>query len=404
MIVIAMMTATVVAVATRINKNTKDGTSVLLFWIGEKMKGLYVHIPFCVKKCKYCDFNSFCGDAFDKEKYLSALFCEMEEYGGAEVDTVFIGGGTPTSLDGKQLDELLKKINSVFCISKNCEFTVEANPKTLDEKKLDILKKNGVNRLSLGVQSFNDDELLKLGRVHTGKEAEETVKLAKKQGFSNISIDLMCSIPSQTKESFKENLQRAFALEPTHISCYSLILEEGTQLFDEYEKGLLELPCEDTEREIYEIAVSEMKRHGYNRYEISNFAKDGFESQHNMKYWKCEEYIGVGLSAHSYVYGVRYANTDSFSDYLGGKFRSGENEVLSKEDKMSEFAFLGFRMDRGISEKEFFERFGVEFKKVFERPLSKFIKLGMIKAENGFFKLSEEAVSVSNQIMCEFVL
>ncbi len=368
------------------------------------MKGLYVHIPFCLKKCKYCDFNSFCASSEDKEKYLSALFEEMDEYKGEECDTVFVGGGTPTSLDAKSLKSLLRKISSTFILPKDCEFTVEANPKTIDEEKLEVMLKNGVNRLSVGVQSFNDDELQKLGRAHLGIEAEETVRLLKKHGFKNISIDLMCAIPGQTKESFKENLKRAFDLSPSHISCYSLILEEGTPLFDEYKKGLLELPNEDLEREIYEIAVCEMRKHGYNRYEISNFAKSGCESRHNIKYWKCDEYIGVGLSAHSYLDGVRFSNTDSFSAYISKNFRLGEKEILSQNDKMSEFAFLGFRMDRGISEKEFFKKFGIDFKKVFEKPLSKFLKLGMIKEENGFFKLSEDAVSVSNQIMCEFIL
>lgn len=368
------------------------------------MKGLYVHIPFCLKKCKYCDFNSFCGSGLDKKKYFDALFCEMEKYKGQEVDTVFIGGGTPTSLDSGSIDRLLKEINSNFILSENCEFTIEANPKTLDGEKLDVMLKNGVNRLSVGVQSFNDNELLKLGRIHTGLDAEKTVRLAKEHGFQNINIDLMCSIPGQTKESFKETLNRAFSLEPAHISCYSLILEAGTPLFEEYEKGMLDLPDEDTEREIYEIAVNYMEKYGYNRYEISNFAKSGFESRHNKKYWKCDEYIGVGLSAHSFIGGVRFANTDDFSSYIKRNYSSGESEMLSDNDKMSEFAFLGLRMDEGISAKEFYERFGIEFKKVFEKPLSKFLKLGMIKEENGFFRLTKEAVSVSNLIMCEFIL
>ena len=211
------------------------------------MRGLYVHIPFCLKKCKYCDFNSFCGKESDKENYLDALFLEMEKYKGEEVDTVFIGGGTPTCLDCISLERLLKKINTNFVLSKDCEFTVEANPKTVDGEKLDVMLQNGVNRLSVGVQSFNDEELSLLGRVHTGSDAEETILLAKKHGFKNISIDLMCSIPNQTPDSFKENLRKAFSLAPKHISCYSLILEEGTPLYEEYENDKLNLPDEDTE-------------------------------------------------------------------------------------------------------------------------------------------------------------
>lgn len=367
------------------------------------MKGLYIHIPFCIKKCKYCDFNSFSACENEKAAYINALILEMKRYQGECVDTVFIGGGTPTSLKAESLELLLKSIQSIFVLSKSCEFTVEANPKTLDENKLETLKKYGVNRLSIGVQSFLDNELLALGRVHTAKDAEETILLAKEY-FDNVSIDLMCSIPYQTEESFRKNLEKAFSLAPSHISCYSLILEEGTPLYDENEKGNLVLPDEDTEREFYRIAVDEMEKHGYLQYEISNFAKVGFESRHNKKYWQCDEYIGVGLSAHSYLDGVRFSNTDDFSSYIKGNLESGEREVLSKEDKMSEFMFLGLRMMSGVSKTEFAKRFSEDMKKVFEKPLLKFKKLGMIVEKDDRICLSKDAISVSNQIMCEFIL
>lgn len=367
------------------------------------MKGLYVHIPFCVKKCKYCDFNSFAACEGDKAAYLNALILNMKCYRGEPVDTIFIGGGTPTSLSAEGLELLLKSIGEIFCPVESCEFTVEANPKTLDAEKLDIMRQNGVNRLSIGVQSFNDGELKKLGRVHTAREAEETVRLAKKY-FDNVSIDLMCSVPGQTKDSFKQNLERAFVLKPDHISCYSLILEEGTPLYDEYEKGRLILPNEDEEREIYELACRELEKHGYTQYEISNFAKRGKRSRHNERYWCCEEYIGVGLSAHSYVDGIRFSNTDDFSSYVSGSFESGERELLTEEDKMSEFMFLGLRMTAGVSKSKFYESFGVRVEEIFNAPLSKFKKMGMIEEENGNLRLSHEAMSVSNQIMCEFIL
>ena len=367
------------------------------------MKGIYIHIPFCIKKCKYCDFNSFSACREDKDAYLSALFLEMEKYRGAIVDSVFIGGGTPTSLTSGQLEQLLINIKKNFLLSKYCEFTVEANPKTLDKEKLELLKKYGVNRLSIGVQSFNDQELENLGRVHTGLEAEETIRLCQKY-FKNISIDLMCAIPGQTKESFKANLEKAFSLSPQHISCYSLILEEGTPLFDEYEKGNLVLPDEDTEREIYDIACSQMEKHGYRQYEISNFAQPGYQSKHNTKYWRCEEYIGMGLSAHSFIDGVRFSNTDDFSSYIKGEFLSGDMETLSKEDKMSEFMFLGLRMTEGVTKMSFRERFNEDLEKVFEKPLLKFKKMGMIEEENDKIRLSKKAISVSNQILCEFIL
>lgn len=367
------------------------------------MKGLYVHVPFCIKKCKYCDFNSFSACEKDKAIYLDALFLEMEKYRGEMIDTVFIGGGTPTSLSKDLLENLLKNIQEKFVFSENCEFTVEANPKTLDKEKLETLKKYGVNRISIGVQSFIDDELEKLGRVHTGVEALETIGLAQKY-FKNVSIDLMCAIPDQTRESFMKNLEKAFSLKPNHISCYSLILEEGTPLFEEYEKGLLNLPDEDAEREIYDIACREMKKRGFEQYEISNFAQKGYESRHNLKYWMCDEYIGVGLSAHSYLGGVRFSNTDDFSSYISGNFSSGEKESLSKEDKMSEFMFLGLRMTAGVSKGEFKQKFGEDVEKVFQKPLSKFIKMGMIEEKGDKIRLSKEAISVSNQIMCEFIL
>ncbi len=368
------------------------------------MKGLYVHIPFCLRKCKYCDFNSFEFSKADKKSYLDALFCDMKRYRGEAVDTVFIGGGTPTALDCEELSALLTGIRETFSLSDSCEFTIEANPKTVDREKLLILKNGGVNRVSVGVQSFVDNELIKLGRIHTAKDAEETVRLLKSCGFENISIDLMCAIPDQTIESFKRTLDTAFSLGVEHISCYSLILEEGTPLFYENEIGELVLPDEDTEREIYELACGEMERHGYHQYEISNFAKKGFCSHHNEKYWRCEEYIGVGLSAHSYIDGVRFSNTDDFSSYINGTFESGEREELSQNDKMSEFIFLGLRMTCGVSQKEFLKRFGVDMKKVFEKPLSKFIKMGMIEEEKGIFRLSHKAISVANQIMCEFII
>lgn len=368
------------------------------------MKGLYVHIPFCLKKCKYCDFNSFCGSEEQKKRYLKALFAEMDGYKDEQFDTVFVGGGTPTVLSTDDMEVLLRKITATFQVSANAEFTVEANPKTIDEYKLEVLLENGVNRLSLGVQSFCDNELKVIGRVHTAEDAIESFRLARSAGFKNISIDLMSAIPEQTTESFAENIRMAVGLEPEHISCYSLILEEGTALCDEYKKGLLTLPDEDTERSMYDYAVSELEKNGYRRYEVSNFARKGAESRHNIKYWQCREYIGVGLSAHSYTDGMRYSDTDSFSDYIRGNFRSGDKTVLTTADKMSEFMFMGLRMTDGVSIEDFSARFGQDLKKIFAEPLLKFEKMGMLKEENGRIFLEKNAFGVSNQIMCEFIL
>ena len=368
------------------------------------MRGLYIHIPFCLAKCKYCNFNSGSFSKNEQALYLSALFREMEKYKNEEVDTVFIGGGTPTSLCDDHLLALLENINKNFVISKNAEFTVEANPKTLTENNLLLMKKYGVNRLSVGVQSFNDNELLSLGRIHTKKDAKDTIKMAQKCGFSKINIDLNSANPNQSKKSFINSLNEAISLGTTHISCYSLILEEGTPLFEENEKGQLLLLAEDEEREIYEAACKILEENGYMQYEISNFARKGFESRHNIKYWTCNEYIGLGLSAHSYIGGVRFSNTDDFLAYTNGEFSTGASDVLSKNDKMSEFVFLGLRMTRGIEKAEFKKRFDVEIEKIFEKELLKYKNMGMIIENNGFLALSHSALSVSNAILCDFIL
>lgn len=368
------------------------------------MRGLYVHIPFCIKKCAYCDFNSFAACGMEKKSYLSALFGELEKYRDEAVDTAFIGGGTPTSLESGELYALLCKINECFSIDKNAEYTVEANPKTLDAEKLTVMKNGGVNRISIGVQSFCDDELKRIGRIHTAEEAKETVRLAQDCGFDNINIDLMLDLPGQTMKSFKKTLAEAVDLGTRHISCYSLILEDGTPLFDEFENGDLDLPDEELERDMYEYACGFLAKNGFCQYEISNFANPGYESRHNLKYWQCKEYIGVGLSAHSYDDGKRFSNTDDFSEYISRHYSSGTFDKLTEKDMMSEFMFLGLRMTKGVSERDFYARFGKEMKSVFKKPLEKFVKNGFLKEENGYIRLSHSAVSVSNSIMCEFIL
>ncbi len=368
------------------------------------MKGVYIHIPFCIKKCKYCDFNSFSACDEIKEEYLKALFDEMEEYKGEKVDTIFIGGGTPTVLTSNQIERLLSKINDTFKMSANTEFTVEANPKTVDEEKLLVMKKGGVNRLSIGVQSFIDEELLLIGRIHTSQDAINTIELAKKTGFDNINIDIMTAIPNQTKESLTKTIETAISQNPTHISCYSLILEEDTVLYDEVNSGKITLPKEDTERDLYELANKVLKENGYEQYEISNYAKDGFFSEHNMKYWRMEEYIGLGLSAHSYVNGTRFSNTDDIEKYLARKYRNPEIQVLSENDKMSEFMFLGLRTIDGVSKTDFLKMFGKSMFDVFDKPINKFKKLGFLIEDGDKIRLSHDAISVSNQIMCEFII
>lgn len=363
------------------------------------MYGLYIHIPFCIKKCNYCDFVSFTEKDALFDEYIDALLLEAKEYETLSFDTVFIGGGTPTVLSPKQLERLLSGIRSTLKISDNAEFSIEANPKTLTEEKLITLYKNGVNRISIGVQSFIDSELSFLGRIHSSRDAISTIELAKKY-FDNFNLDLMFALPNQTKEDVLFSLKTAVSLSPAHISCYSLILEEGTPLFCEFEKGNLTLQDEDTDRNNFEAICNFLKENGYSRYEVSNFALDGFECRHNLKYWDCDEYIGLGLAAHSYFDGKRFYNTSDFKTYIEGNFHD-EFITLSEKDKMSEFMIMGLRKTNGIKISEFEKRF-------FKNPcniynMEKFQKLGLIINDGEKIRLTERGMDVSNSVLCEFV-
>ncbi len=367
------------------------------------MRGLYIHIPFCLKKCKYCDFTSFVGCEKHFDSYIECIKKEMKGYRGEKIDTVFIGGGTPSILSEELLEDLIKSVYNTFDVAENVEFTIESNPKTLTFEKLELLRELGVNRLSIGVQSFIDDELKKIGRVHTKNDAKDAVELAKKAGFSNINIDLMFSIPDQSLDSFKESIERAISLNPEHISAYSLILEEGTPLFYEVEKGSVTLPTEDCDRENYKYLCDKLKSEGYMQYEISNFSKPGYRCRHNLKYWDTDEYIGIGVSAHSYYMGKRFFNTDSLENYLKGEYRKEMGETLTLDDRISEFVIMGFRKTEGINKRVFFEKFGVDFYEKFKKPIDKFLTLNLIEKKGENFCLTFEGINLSNTVLCEFV-
>lgn len=367
------------------------------------MRGLYIHIPFCLKKCKYCDFTSYVGCEKHFADYIKCLKNEMLEYRGEKIDTIFVGGGTPSILSAHLLEDMIKEIYNTFDVTPDAEFTIESNPKTLTDEKLKVLHSLGVNRISIGVQSFVDSELKKIGRIHTAKDAEEAIILAKKAGFSNINLDLMFSIPGQTKESFKESIDRAISLNPEHISAYSLILEEGTPLFSEVENGEVFLPSDETDRENYSYLCDRLGEAGYIQYEISNFSKKGHECRHNLKYWDCNEYIGIGVSAHSYYNGKRFFNQDSLDDYLKGEYRMESGEILTIDDKISEYVIMGFRKTKGISKTDFFKKFGVDFYERFKEPLDKFLNLNLIEEKGEFFCLTFEGINLSNSVLCEFL-
>lgn len=367
------------------------------------MKGLYIHIPFCVRKCKYCDFVSFEGMSDKFKSYVEMLKKEMKLYNGEEIDSIFIGGGTPTVLDAEELKNITDGIFENFRVKKNAEFTIEANPGTVSKEKLLKMREMGINRISIGVQSFNDSELSKIGRIHTAEMAKEAVETARKCGFLNINIDLMFSLPGETLESFKRTLDTAFSLDPRHISCYSLILEEGTPLYDEYEKGVLSLKSEDEDRELYEFACREFSKHGYHQYEISNFAKDGYECRHNLKYWNCEEYIGLGVAAHSYCDDIRYFNTSSLERYMQGEYIEEKTDKLSDDDKIKEFIIMGLRKTEGISKTEFQKRFNADVCELFGEQIERFKTLKLMEENGDFLRLTFDGINVSNSVLCEFI-
>lgn len=362
-------------------------------------RGLYVHIPFCIKKCRYCDFVSFTSG--DKREYLSALKKEMKKYNGEKINTVFIGGGTPTSLESSDLYDLFEFIGKNFRINENYEWTVEMNPKTFDREKLLMMKEAGVNRVSVGVQSFCDGELEIIGRVHNSSEAKEAISVTR-DIFPDFNIDLMSALPGQSIESFISSLNTALSFSPTHISCYSLILEEGTELNRMNEKGMLDLPDEDSERKMYETAKRLLEENGYKRYEISNFAKPGFECMHNLKYWNCDEYIGAGLAAHSYIDGVRYANTSCMKNYIEGKTEE-ERIILTANDMKSEYIIMSLRLANGIDETEYQRRFKSNLYDEYGDVIDKYIKYGLLERKGSNYSLTDDGISVSNTVMCEFV-
>ena len=381
---------------------------------------IYIHIPFCVKKCAYCDFLSCPADDETKSRYVQALCKEIEwakdcldEY---LVDTVFIGGGTPSILEEKYIGQILDTLRSAARISDDAEITIECNPGTLTMEKLENYKEVGINRISIGLQSANDEELKSIGRIHNFDEFKESYKLAREAGFENINVDLMSALPGQTVESYKETLNKVISLNPEHISAYSLIVEDETLLKERVESGLVELPNEDDEREMYYMTKDILEKAGYKRYEISNYAKDGFECRHNVGYWKRTEYLGFGIGAASLFRAKRFYNTSDINRYINMLERDVMNadevwksineneETLTKNDEMEEFMFLGLRMMDGISADDFKESFGKDIKSVYGEVLEKLESQGLLVTEQEIIKLSERGIDISNQVLANFLL
>ena len=384
---------------------------------------IYIHIPFCIRKCYYCDFLSGPSDKETIDKYVKALINEIkyhgEKYGRKGVDnpvsSIFFGGGTPSILDGIYIEEIMNKLKDSFEIEENAEITIECNPGTANEEKLKKYKEIGINRISIGLQSANDEELKSIGRIHTYKEFLEVYNTARRVGFDNINIDLMSALPNQTLDSYKDTLCKVIGLEPEHISAYSLILEEGICLYETIENLEREgkntgLPDEDTERNMYYETKRILEESGYYRYEISNYAKKGYECGHNVAYWKRKDYIGMGIGAASCMDGVRMKNISDIQEYIqieempSSCEEKSETEVLTKEDKMAEFMFLGLRMVEGVSVEKFEEEFCEDFNTIYGSITKKHIEEGLLIQNGENIRLTDLGMDVSNMVMSSYIL
>ncbi|MCH5252656.1 MAG: oxygen-independent coproporphyrinogen III oxidase [Lachnospiraceae bacterium] len=375
----------------------------------KKSLGLYIHIPFCVKKCNYCDFLSFPAEKKIYRDYAKLLAGEMalwqERLSGFQIDTIFIGGGTPSLLDENDMEVILKGLHNYFSLKNLQEFTIECNPGTVSPEKFSLYKQWGVNRISIGMQSAIDDELSLLGRIHTFDTFLKSYEQARKAGFHNINIDIMSAIPSQTRNSYQKTLQEVIFLNPEHISSYSLIVEEGTPFYTLYGD---EPPVEEeTDRLMYEDTGRFLKKAGYHRYEISNYAREGKECLHNLKYWKRENYLGLGLGASSFMDHSRFSNVRDYNAYREtikeGEFPEGERERLSEQDEMAEFMFLGLRCMEGVSVADFSECFGTKIETVYEKAIGDSIKEGLLKRRGDRIFLTERGIDVSNRVFERFL-
>lgn len=376
-------------------------------------QSVYIHIPFCTNKCYYCDFNSFVTKnpqlVWD---YLEALKREMELTFGSQqletVKTIFVGGGTPTFLDQEQMQAFLETVQHYLGshLAADAEFTMEANPGTTDIHKLRLMKELGVNRLSFGVQSFDNALLKRLGRIHNTDDVYRSIENARAVGFDNVTIDLMFGLPDQTLPIFRETLDKAFALGTTHFSAYSLKVEENTLFHTLYQKDQLPLPSEETELDMYLVLIEEMEKHGYAQYEISNFAKPGFESKHNKTYWLNREYYGLGAGAHGYVNGERHVNAGPLAVYLQ-MCKEGlprvEQFVVPVEDAMEEQMILGLRLQEGVDLAAFADRFGVAADQVFGKIIEEELQRGMLEEKDGSLRLTKKGLPLGNEVFARFL-
>lgn len=373
----------------------------------KKPTSAYVHIPFCTQICYYCDFSKVFIKNQPVDSYLEHLLQEFHSYDIQKLRTLYIGGGTPTALSAPQLEVLLDGLTKNLDLSVLEELTIEANPGDLDEHKIAVLKNSAVNRVSLGVQTFDDKMLKKIGRSHLEKDIYENISRLKLAGFDNISIDLIYALPGQTMDQVKDNVAKAIALDIPHMSLYSLILENHTVFMNRMRRGKLPLPKEEVEAEMFEYIIAELERAGFEHYEISNFSKPGFESRHNLMYWDNAEYFGIGAGASGYVNGVRYKNHGPIRHYLKaveeGNARINE-EHLSRREQMEEEMFLGLRKKSGVSKARFEEKFGTSFEDLYGQVVRDLCHQGLLQVEGQQIRMTKKGLFLGDTVAERFIL
>ena len=373
--------------------------------------GLYLHIPYCLHKCGYCDFNSHPENQAEAEVYISALLAEIDHYAvklkEKKVPTVFFGGGTPTILPPDHLDKILGRVKNRFDLTQNCEISIEANPATVECETLEQIRLSGFNRISIGVQSFDAEELKLLERVHSQEEIHTTVDRARQAGFNNLSLDLMFSLPGQSPEKWKSHLQQAVNKKPDHLSAYGLTIEPATSFFKMQERGLLQLPHEDIQLEMLETTIGFLQSAGYEHYEISNYAKPGYECQHNLNYWNNGEYLGLGAGASSYLNGERFKNINLPSRYIRevqvGGTAVESTERLEPLHAMGETIMLGLRQLKGISIENFENRFQVSFNTVYGKVLAPLLEERLITLNQNRMALSRKGLFIADSVILKFL-
>lgn len=377
--------------------------------------GVYIHIPFCMKKCFYCDFVSYANKEDMIEKYIKALEKEIkikaEENKLLKINTIYIGGGTPSFIDSKHIVYIINAIKESFNVKENAEITIEVNPGTVTKNKLEDYIKCGINRISIGLQTTNNELLKQIGRIHTYEQFLETYNLIRMVGFNNINVDLMLALPNQTIKDLEDSLNKVIMLKPEHISVYSLILEEKTKLYDLVESGKLELLDESIERNMYWKVKNILEQNGYKHYEISNFAKQGYESKHNLNCWNQEEYLGMGVAAHSYLNSKRYSNTENLEQYINKLLEEEgiKNDIVTVheeqtlEDKQKEYMLLGLRKIEGVKISDFKNKFVQNPIYVCRKELDKLVKEDLIQVEENNIKLTKKGLDLANLVFEEFV-